>query len=134
MSKRLRQAVYVISTDRGVVKVGISHNPIERLAQLQTGSPYHLRLVYAAVHSDASRVEAIVHHMLRDKLAYGEWFCVTEAVARNAIMRAAAQKGKPISGSGFVTPRATRLFWFRLGLAVIVMWMVFSFLFSLAPH
>ena len=134
MSNRKRQAVYVISTDRGVVKVGISHNPIERLAQLQTGSPYHLRLVYAAVHSDASRIEAIVHHMLRDKLAYGEWFCVTEAVARDAIARAAAQIGKPISGSGFITSRTTRLFWFKLGMAVIVMWMIFSLFFSLTSH
>lgn len=132
-NRKRRQAIYVITTDRGVCKVGISDNPELRLAQLQTGAPYPIRLVYAAVHSDAQRVETVVHHMLRRKLCYGEWFSVTDAEAIATIGKAAAQIGKPIVGSGFVTPQATRLFWFKLGLAVLAMWALFSFLFALSP-
>jgi Meiotically Up-regulated Gene 113 (MUG113) protein len=133
-NRKRRQAVYIISTDRGVVKVGISDDPVLRLAQLQTGAPYPLRLAYAFVHSDASRIEAMVHRDLRAKRCYGEWFSVTEAVARDAVYRAAAQIGKPIDGSGMVTPRMRRTFWFMIGLSIVVLWMVFSFIFSLAQH
>jgi hypothetical protein len=131
MSNRKRQAVYIIATDRGVVKVGISDNPPLRLAQLQTGAPFPLRLAYAAVHSDASRIEAMVHRHLRDRHAYGEWYSVTEAQARDAILRAAKAIGKPIVEEGIVTPRMKRRFWFMLGVAIIVLWMVFSFLFAM---
>jgi hypothetical protein len=116
-----------------VVKVGISDDPVLRLAQLQTGAPFPLRLAYAFVHSDASRIEAMVHRELRAKRAYGEWFCVTEATARDAIYRAAAAIGKPIDGSGLVTPRSIRHFWFILGLSIIVLWALFTILFSLGP-
>ena len=131
--RRRKQAVYIITTDRGVVKVGISDDPVLRLAQLQTGAPYPLRLVYAAVHSDASRIEAIVHRELKAKRAYGEWFCVTEAAARDAIQRAAAAIGKPIVEAGMVTPKMVRNFWFIIGLSVIVLWALFTILFALGP-
>lgn len=133
MSPRRRQAIYIITTDRGVVKVGISDNPIERLANLQTGSPFRLRLVYAAVHSDARRIETIVHHKLKDKLAYGEWFSVNQEVARQAILDAARSIGKPINEAGMVTPGRVRRFLFWLVLWAIVLWAAFTFFFSL-PH
>jgi hypothetical protein len=124
-------AVYIIETDRGVCKVGISNNPTERLVNLQTGSPFRLRLVYAAIHSDASRIETIVHHMLRDKLAYGEWFCVSQDVARDAIWKAAAQIGKPIAGSGYDIPRRSRRYWFFFALWLVILAAFFLFIFSL---
>jgi len=131
MSNRRRQAVYIITTDRGVVKVGISDNPPLRLAQLQTGAPFPLRLAYAAVHSEASRIEAMVHRHLRDRHAYGEWYSVTEATARDSILRAAKAIGKPIVEEGMVTPRMRRRFWFMLGVAVVTLWAIFSFLFAM---
>ena len=116
-----RTAIYVIDTDRGVCKVGISNNPTERLANLQTASPFRLRLVYAAIHSEAARLEVLVHHALRHKLAYGEWFCVTAAVAQDEIAKAAASIGKPIAGSGYGVPRMTRRFWFFVMFWIILL-------------
>ena len=127
---KLRQAIYIISTDRGVVKIGISHNPVERLTNLQTASPFPLRLVYAAVHSDAARLEAVVHHNLRSRRAYGEWFSVTEPVARDAIAKAAAQIGKPIKGTGYKAKRPSqssgRPTWFRYVMIILVLWFILA--------
>jgi hypothetical protein len=131
---RGKTAVYVITTDRGVCKVGISNNPILRLEQLQTGSQYPLRLAYTVFHSDASRIEAMVHHALAGKHTYGEWFAVPDVVAQDAIARAAAKLGKPIKGSGYAAGGSAGWFWFWIVLAVIVMWMMFSFVFSLTAR
>jgi len=128
---RGKTAIYVITTDKGICKVGISNNPTLRLEQLQTGSTYPLRLVYQAVHPDASRIEALVHHDLASKHTYGEWFQVPDVVAKDAIARAAAKLGKPIIGAGY-GERGAGWYWFWLAVAVIVMWMAFSFIFSLA--
>src|SRR3974377_2278507 len=118
---RGKTAVYVITTDRGVCKVGISNNPILRLEQLQTGAAFPLRLVYSAIHSEASTIETMVHHALRDKHTYGEGFHVPDNVARDAIGRAAAKLGKPISGSGYGGAGSGRLFWFWVVLSVILL-------------
>ena len=124
-------AIYVIDTDRGVCKVGISNNPVERLANLQTASPYKLRLDYAAIHSEASRLEVMVHHSLRDKLAYGEWFCVPAPVARDAIAKAAAQIGKPIEGTGYGVAGRMKRGWFFIAFWIVVLSWFAVFLFSL---
>jgi hypothetical protein len=126
--------IYVITTDRGVCKIGISNNPILRLEQLQTGAAFPLRLVYAFVHSEASRIEAMVHHELQARHTYGEWFSVSDEVARDAIYRAAAKLGKPIKGSGYGPADNKLRFWFWIVLAVIVMWAAFSFVFAYRAH
>ena len=128
---QLRTAIYIIDTDRGVCKVGISNNPTERLANLQTASPFRLRLVYAAIHSDAARLEAMVHHALRERLAYGEWFSVPAPVAQDAIWKAAAQIGKPIEGSGYGSLRRSKRGWFFIALWIVILAAFGMFLLSL---
>jgi len=69
--------LYLIQSDQnGAIKIGRSQDPQERLRQLQTGSPYRLRLVL--ILPGKGQLERFLHHQLRrgrilgpDK---GEWF------------------------------------------------------------
>ncbi len=67
--------LYVIQSDvTGAVKIGISSNPQKRLKQLQTGSPYQLKLLCSI--ANMSHKEKIIHNRLKDyKMSCkGEWF------------------------------------------------------------
>ena len=67
--------LYVIQSDvTGAVKIGISTDPQKRLKQLQTGSPYKLKLLCSI--ANMSHREKIIHNRLKDyKMSCkGEWF------------------------------------------------------------
>lgn len=85
--------VYVVEGN-GAVKIGVTGDLQARMAQLQTGSPYPLRLAYSTpVWGDAYAVEAEAHAMLdRHRLA-GEWFGVPADVAVAAVNGAAYRVG-----------------------------------------
>lgn len=67
--------LYVIQSDvTGAVKIGRSSKPEQRLDQLQTGSPYRLRLlaVYEGRGEEEQRIHRLVsRHRLKQE---GEWF------------------------------------------------------------
>lgn len=84
--------VYVIASSYGHVKVGISRNPKERLADLQRGFPHKLSLVrvFARPHGDAGWVERTAHRLLHEhRQARTEWFKVSTADAIAAVDKAA---------------------------------------------
>lgn len=65
--------VYFIgSKEQGIVKIGYSKNPLQRLKQLQTSSPYFLEL-FGTVEGDL-----ITEQELQDQFSHynmvGEWF------------------------------------------------------------
>tara|TARA_E500000178_G_C16776813_1_gene641755 strand:+ start:194 stop:499 length:306 start_codon:yes stop_codon:yes gene_type:complete len=69
------KCLYVIQSDvTGAVKIGISSHPQKRLKQLQTGSPYQLKLLCSI--ANMSHKEKIIHNRLKDyKMSCkGEWF------------------------------------------------------------
>jgi hypothetical protein len=71
--------IYAIQVgDDGPVKIGRGKNPTARLADLQVGSPFPLRLVAQCSWHDQN--ETIIHHHLRESYMQGEWFEPTEAV------------------------------------------------------
>lgn len=63
-------------------KIGVSENPAKRLKQLQTGSPYILRLFHifeCQDRADAFNKEKLLHKHFdgrKTKLMWGEWFQV----------------------------------------------------------
>jgi hypothetical protein len=71
--------VYVIECpERQLIKVGMTNGaPARRLAQLQTGQPDPLRLLYAWAVLDAARAERCMHQLLAAQHYRGEWFNVT---------------------------------------------------------
>jgi len=80
--------VYFISNSRGAVKIGNTSSSVtQRLATLQAGSAYPLRLV-ALIHTTShKRLEAELHQKLKHLRLEGEWFELTEdqavAIAKN---------------------------------------------------
>ena len=68
--------LYIIqSASTGAIKIGRSDNPEYRLGQLQTGSPYRLRLILEALGKGSQ--EKRVHRVMdrhRTRYLSGEWF------------------------------------------------------------
>lgn len=77
--------VYFIKTvaDPPMVKIGRSANPRERLAQLQTGSPYDLVLlgvINCRSDKHSQQVESDAHIGFKKERVRGEWFRYTREV------------------------------------------------------
>jgi len=71
--------LYVIrcGTKHGPVKIGIAQNVERRLAQLQTASPFTLKIcrkIKAKSRKHAEHMEKWLHHRFRRKHIRGEWF------------------------------------------------------------
>lgn len=88
-------AVYVMEADTGLIKVGRSFEPSQRLRQIERASGAKLRLVHSTeIREDASLVEAIAHQVLAQKRRSGEWFDVTAPEAIAAIREAIVEIGR----------------------------------------
>ena len=82
-----RSHVYFISDEQGAVKIGISHDPCERIATLQTGHPESLVLLHAVSYrsSAAARAaESSLHYVFEAQRMNGEWFDLTQRQLRRA--------------------------------------------------
>lgn len=78
--------VYAIAqANTGLVKVGVSRDPLRRLSGIRTSSPHELRLEHAVEVDDAYAVERVAHSMLAEWRVAGEWFNVSIEQARAAI-------------------------------------------------
>jgi hypothetical protein len=64
--------VYFILSEAGLIKIGLSDNPKKRLSQLQTGSPYHLRLIHQMPGNE--ELEKFFHEYFKEDHVRGEWF------------------------------------------------------------
>jgi hypothetical protein len=70
---RVPTFVYVIQGDPGTpIKIGFAKNPLTRMATLQTGYPWELRLLY--VFPAAIRLEQALHRLYAAGRLRGEWF------------------------------------------------------------
>src|SRR5258708_39461574 len=89
--------VYVIEGQAGHHKIGVSRDPIQRLAELQTGSPFPLSFAYIGVTPGTGyNIEGRAHELLDDHRKEGEWFLVPASIAIGATIEAAGRLGEPI--------------------------------------
>jgi hypothetical protein len=87
----MARSLYVIGSDTGPQKIGVSANVARRLAVLQTHSPHALTAHHQAQPaSDARLVERVAHALLAAKRLRGEWFDVSVEDAIAAIDQAIA--------------------------------------------
>jgi hypothetical protein len=90
--------IYIIRGDHGLLKIGISSNPSERLAQLRTASAVPLTIAYVgALRCDGYSVEAEAYRTLAGCRLEGEWFNCPVDMAVAAIAAAAYRLGEPIA-------------------------------------
>lgn len=92
--------VYVISGDHGRQKIGVSDDPLQRIRDLQTGSPFPLKFEFIGrTDGTGFDVEGEAHFMLHQHRQVGEWFVVPPEMAIAAVMAAARRLGhslKPV--------------------------------------
>lgn len=75
--------IYFIQTaDNQFVKIGVTEDPIRRMAGLQTSTPYTLKLL--AVMPGGREEESAIHLRFRRYAVRGEWFRTAFDVARYA--------------------------------------------------
>lgn len=94
--------LYVIGSEDGPKKIGMSGNPDSRLAALQTASPVRLEGEFlGSVDLSAARsIEARAHKILSASRMSGEWFDVSLDDAVNAVFAAADDLGYSIEKAG----------------------------------
>jgi hypothetical protein len=97
-SPRPPSFIYVIKSEAGPIKLGITADPIARLAGLQTASASRLELAYVAVpkSDDGYAIEQVAHNMLVNHRLTGEWFETTPELAVAAIGAASFRLKDPI--------------------------------------
>jgi hypothetical protein len=89
--------VYVIEGENGHHKIGVSRDPIARLAQLQTGSHVPLKFSYIGVTPGTGYdIEARAHELLDAHRKQGEWFLVPASIAIGATIEAAMRLREPM--------------------------------------
>ena len=77
--------IYVIKSDGGPVKIGISSDPDVRRQALESHGPNRLTLVHTRDVDVPGAVERAAHRLLSDHRRKGEWFDVSVADAIAAI-------------------------------------------------
>lgn len=80
--------IYVIQSEGGPCKVGISVTPRSRVAQMQTGHPWKLKIcqLFRVKINEAYAVERQAHAAMKRKALLGEWFDVTVTEAVDALL------------------------------------------------
>ncbi len=88
--------IYVIGAHRGPKKVGLAANPLARMRSIQTGNGKDVALLHtvAVPVETASMIERRAHWLLRDTKVCGEWFDVSESVAKKSVDQAVAERGE----------------------------------------
>jgi hypothetical protein len=81
------QCAYVIDAGIGLVKIGLSGAPLQRVLDLQTGSPVKLSLGHVEPIANVApqAVEQTAHRLLEGAWSHGEWFFATVAQGIEAL-------------------------------------------------
>jgi hypothetical protein len=90
--------IYVLRSDTGARKIGVSCNPNRRIAELRTASAFALAFEYiGALNCDGFAIEDDAHKILDRYHMAGDWFSCSLEVAIGAISVAAHRRGHPIA-------------------------------------
>lgn len=90
--------IYIIGSQRGPFKIGITTSLQDRLSGIQTGSHAKVAVIWSLPVEGhyASCAEKLTHKALSNYRLSGEWFDVPSVKAQAAIMRAAGQAKRKI--------------------------------------
>jgi hypothetical protein len=89
--------VYVVKGAGNHHKIGVSTDPIARIASLQTGSHEPLDFSYIGVTPGTGfEIERAAHDLLKNYRQSGEWFSVPASIAIGAVLEASQRLGEPI--------------------------------------
>jgi|SRR3990172_2221340 len=91
-------SVYVIQSDAGPVKIGVSRQPTARLKTVMQYQPFDAKVVHSICDEEicAFAIERAAHALLSAYRQRGEWFNVSPEQAIEAIAQAIEQIKNPI--------------------------------------
>jgi hypothetical protein len=72
------QYLYLLESD-GYFKIGIANDVQNRIAQLSTGNPHQINLVFCYGFRNSEFVERALHQKFLDTRLRGEWYILTPA-------------------------------------------------------
>ena len=71
--------VYLIGSDNGLVKIGITKNIRKRFRALEKSSPVEIKIIGIKSTPDKRTLESELHDMFQSKRVNGEWFLLDKA-------------------------------------------------------
>lgn len=101
--------VYFMQSDqsrsRKPVKIGISHNPLLRMSELQVGNPCKLTILTTIEfksRSDAEMAEKFLHRRLKNMNVRGEWFYAKHGKLMQKVNKAMREKSTLVTSKGLL--------------------------------
>lgn len=70
----MKKHIYLLQSDNGVYKIGVSKDPQKRLKQLQTGSSEKLEIIKTYESEFYRQIEKGLHNKFNHLRSEGEWF------------------------------------------------------------
>jgi len=90
--------IYVMASEAGPVKIGVTRQITSRVSTLCAASPYPITVAYMAfTDDDPFLLEAYVHHLLAEKRLNAEWFAIGPVEAITTIKAAANNLGSTLT-------------------------------------
>ena len=71
--------VYLIRSEEGLFKIGVSNNPKSRLKALQSATPHNLTLIHAVQTNISRKIELYLHGYYHTRAIRGEWFALSDS-------------------------------------------------------
>lgn len=69
------KCLYLMENELGMLKIGISNDPLKRARQLTTAGGFLVNLIcYWQISNPSRTVEALLHRQFKDNKVNGEWF------------------------------------------------------------
>lgn len=75
-----RSRVYFIEHEHGLIKIGVSDNPQQRLQQIESIIPYSVELIISFESEEAYFCEQALHKIFQERKVKGEWFNISKDI------------------------------------------------------
>jgi len=75
--------VYLIGTDDGLYKIGISNKSKRRIKEIRTGNPHNPQIIKTYLSEFPSKVETMLHNFYSSKHYDGEWYQLLDVDVEN---------------------------------------------------
>lgn len=78
-----KRYVYLVKSENGLYKIGVSNNVERRIKQLQTGSPDKIIMIDKFLSDYPFKVESTLHRINNIDNISGEWYSLDENTVNN---------------------------------------------------
>lgn len=77
--------IYLLKSENGKYKIGRTTQPVSRIKQIQSNTPFKIQLVHLFEVRKARKIEKEIHAIFKEFLIAGEWFELPPSAVREFI-------------------------------------------------